>query len=112
MGSTVSVPVFDRSVTPYQFLGVVGIDIYLDAIQQVFGDNTTSWFQEWMARSSIEACPANDLTECQLDALRFLGGGEDATCGACNSTDANSAAVCPSHVTLLPTDLWQNSNSE
>jgi Mg-chelatase subunit ChlD len=112
MGSTVSVPVFDRSVTPYQILGVVGIDIYLDAIQQVFGDNTTSWFQEWMARSSIDACPANDLTECQLDALRFLGGGEDATCGACNSTDASSEEVCPSNVTLLPTDLWQNSNSE
>ena len=65
-----------------------------------------------MASSSIEACPANDLTECQLDALRFLGGGVDATCGACNNnTDAGSEEGCPSNVTL-PTDLWQNSNSE
>ena len=42
MGTTNSAPVFDRSVDPPLFLGVVAIDIHLDALEQVLGEDARS----------------------------------------------------------------------
>jgi hypothetical protein len=42
IGTTVSVPVYDRSITPHMFLGIVGIDIYMSAIEEVLGEKATS----------------------------------------------------------------------
>ena len=42
MGTTVSAPVYDRSVSPPLFLGVVAVDMYMDALEQVIGEDATS----------------------------------------------------------------------
>jgi Mg-chelatase subunit ChlD len=120
MGTTVSVPVYDRNVTPHLFLGVVGIDIYMSAIEQVLGENATSstMLGKFVSRSTA-SCPKIELSACELEALRFdasrlFGGGENATCGeVCNST--NYAGIVPETCPFqsdLPTDLWDNSDSK
>ena len=38
-------------------------------------------------RLSTAKCPKIHLSECQLDALRYPSGGQEATCGRCNSTE-------------------------
>ena len=139
MGTTVSAPVFDRSVTPPLFLGVVANDrfvvttilffqsvyviiltkvslfipplhSYMDAFEQVLGeDATSSTMLERFVLLSTARCPRIDLTECELDALRFLGGGEQATCGVCNST--TYAGIVPEKCPFqsdLPNNLWHN----
>ena len=42
MGTTVSAPVLDRSVTPPLFLGVIALDTYMDVREQVLGENAMS----------------------------------------------------------------------
>ncbi|KAL3788697.1 hypothetical protein ACHAW5_010560 [Stephanodiscus triporus] len=121
MGTTVSVPVYDRNVTPYLFLGVVGIDvfigssdIYMSAIERILGEEATSsiMLERFVARSTA-SCPKIELSACELDALRFLSGGEDATCGVCNSTNYSGIVpeTCPSQ-NYLPNDLLDNSDSK
>mmetsp|Transcript_11387 Transcript_11387/g.21552 ORF Transcript_11387/g.21552 Transcript_11387/m.21552 type:complete len:729 (+) Transcript_11387:264-2450(+) len=114
VGTTVSVPVYDRSVSPPLFLGVVASDMYMDAMEQVLGeDATSSTMLERFVLLSTARCPKIDLTECELDALRFLGGGEGATCGVCNATDYTG--IVPEKCGLesdLPSDLWHNTEKE
>ena len=112
-GTTVSAPVYDRSVKPSLFLGVVAIDMYMDAFEQVLGEGSTSssMLQRFIQLSTAR-CPKLGLTECELDGLRFLGGGEQATCGVCNSTYADIVPEkCPFQ-SDLPNDLWHNTDSK
>ena len=113
MGTTASVPVLDRSVSPSLFLGVVGVDMYMDGIEQVLGENATSssMLRRFVSLSTAN-CPKIELSECELDALRFLGGGAEATCGICNST--NYTGIVPEKCPFqsdLPNNLWQNTKS-
>ena len=114
MGTTNSAPVFDRSVDPPLFLGVVATDMYLDALEQVLGEDAqSSTMLQRFIRLSTAQCPKIDLSECQLDALRFLSGGQEATCGRCNSTEY--PGIIPAECPLkpdLPNNLWQNTDSE
>lgn len=110
--TSVGVPVFDRNVTPYQLLGVAGVGIYMDSLKRIHGENATNLlFQNWIkSRSMIEDCPAIDPTDCQLETYRFLGGGENATCGLCNNTAYNASFVpktC-SFNNSLSVSLWNN----
>ena len=115
MGTTVSAPVYDRSVNPPLFLGVVAIDSEMAAIEQVLGEDSTSstMLERFVARSTAR-CPKIELSECELDALRFLGGGKDATCGGvCNST--SYAGIVPGTCSFqsdMPNDLWDNLESK
>jgi uncharacterized protein YegL len=114
MGTAVSVPVYDRSVTPPLFLGVVAVDCDMSAIEQVLGEEATSssMLQRFVARSTA-FCPKIELSACELDALRFISGGEDATCEVCNRTDYAGIVpeVCPFQ-SDLPNDPWDNSDSK
>ena len=114
MGTTVSVPVYDRSVSPPLFLGAVGLDMYMDALEQVLDeDATSSTMLDRFIMWSTARCPDIQLTECELDALRFLGGGEGATCGICNST--SYSGIVPEKCSFnsdLPNNLWDNTESE
>lgn len=59
---------------------------------------------------STARCPKLGLTECELDGLRFLGGGEQATCGVCNGTYAGIVPEkCPFQ-SDLPNNLWHNTD--
>jgi len=114
MGTTVSVPVYDRSVNPPLFLGVVGVDSYMDAIEKVLGeDSTSSTMLERFVLLSTARCPKIVLSECELDALRFLGGGKEATCGVCNITTYTGIVPekCPFQ-SDLPNNLWHNTEME
>jgi Mg-chelatase subunit ChlD len=114
MGTTVSVPVYDRTVNPPLFLGVAAIDSEMAAIEQVLGEDPTSstMLERFVVRSTA-SCPKIELSECELDALRFLSGDKDATCGKCNST--SYAGFIPEKCPFqsdLPNDLWNNSKSK
>jgi hypothetical protein len=112
MGTTVSVPVYDRDVDPPIFLGgelnsvcvyvacqcniispfksckVAAVDIYLSPIQQILEEGAIFWLNKWTQGRNLVSPATNstDLTACQLDALRYLGSHE-ATCEVCDRTD-------------------------
>ena len=114
MGTTVSVPVYDRSVSPPLFLGVAAIDMYMDALEQVLDEDAASstMLQRFIMWSSAR-CPSIQLSECELDAMRFLGAGEEATCGVCDST--SYSGIVPEKCSFnsdLPSNLWDNTDSE
>jgi len=114
MGTTVSAPVYDRSVEPPLFLGVAAVDIYMDALEKVLGeDAASSTMLERFVQLSTARCPKIDLTECELDALRFLGVGEEAICGKCNSTEYIGIVPekCPFQ-SDFPNNLWDNTYLE
>ena len=114
MGTTVSAPVYGRSVSPPLFLGVVAIDVYMDALEQLLGEDTasSSMLKRFVLLSTAR-CPRIELTECELDALRFLGGGEQGTCGLCSSS--SYAGIIPEQCPFqsdLPNNLWHNTDSK
>ena len=57
-------------------------------IQQILGDeDAATWLKEWIEGKDYSISDSvKTLDECQLDALRFQIGGENATCGLCNNT--------------------------
>lgn len=81
-GTTVSAPIFDRSVTPPLFLGVAGVDADMKALTEAFGGDDPSGskiLQEFIKRSTAK-CPALQLSECDLEALRLLSNSDDSRC--------------------------------
>mmetsp|Transcript_17970 Transcript_17970/g.32529 ORF Transcript_17970/g.32529 Transcript_17970/m.32529 type:complete len:631 (-) Transcript_17970:1364-3256(-) len=114
MGTSVSTPVYDRSVSPPLFLGAVAVDTYMDAIEEILGeDASSSTMLDRFVVLSTARCPKIELTECELDALRFFGGGEEATCGACNTT--GYVGIVPEKCPFqsdLPNNLWDNTDME
>ncbi|KAL7449563.1 hypothetical protein ACHAWC_001619, partial [Mediolabrus comicus] len=117
-GTTNSAPVFDRSVTPPLFLGVVASDVYLDAFEKVLEEDArSSTMLQRFVQLSTAQCPKIDLTECQLEALRYLGGGQEATCGQCDSYwySGEYPGIIPAECPFkpdLPTNLWENTDLE
>ncbi len=114
MGTTVSVPVYDRSVYPHLFLGVAAVDVYMEALEQIIGEDAASAAMlERFVELSTARCPKIELSECALDALRFLGGGERATCGVCNNTAYVGIVPekCPFE-SDWPSQLWENMDKQ
>ncbi|KAL7554285.1 hypothetical protein ACHAWF_017729 [Thalassiosira exigua] len=113
-GTSVSAPVFDRSVHPPQFLGVVAIDMYMDALEELLGESDSVMLDRFVLLSTAR-CPTIEMTECEIDSLRLAGGGEEATCGACsNATSTNGFARTLTETCLdegdLPNDFWANTD--
>ena len=116
MGFSASAPVHDRSVTPPQLLGVATIDMYTDDLEQVLGeDASSSTMLDRFVLLSTARCPTIELTECEIEALRFLGGGEEATCGACNTAETGYSSILPENCPFqsdLPNNCWNNTESK
>ena len=118
MITTVSAPVYDRSISPPLLLGVVGIDSFMDALEQVLGvdASSTAMLNRFIALSTAR-CPRLNLTGCELDALRYLGDGDQAICGDCPSVDAGSGSyigIVPQQcrgVSDLPRNVWANNDN-
>lgn len=114
MGTSVSAPVYDRSVNPPLFLGVATVDKYMDDLEEILGeDASSSAMLDRFVMLSTARCPSIELTELELDALRYLGGGEEATCGATNSTEY--AGIVPEKCPFqsdMPNDVWHNTDME
>ena len=78
MGTTASAPVYDRSVTPPIFVGVVGLDISFSAMELALGENqeaTRDVFIKKITELSGGSCHKIDIEECQLQSLRKFGSG-------------------------------------
>eukprot|EP00804_Cyclotella_cryptica_P019052 CCRYP_014456-RA/>CCRYP_014456-RA protein AED:0.03 eAED:0.03 QI:213/1/1/1/1/1/3/251/787 len=109
-GTSVSAPVYDRSVTPPLFLGVATIDMLMDEYEEALGaDASSSTVLERFVLLSTARCPKIELSQCELEGLRFIGGRENSLCGVCNNTeyDSNVTNVCPNQRDL-PWDVWIN----
>ncbi|KAL3827393.1 hypothetical protein ACHAXA_003127 [Cyclostephanos tholiformis] len=113
-GTTVSVPVYDRSVTPHLFLGVAAVDVYMEALDRVLEEDATTWLTDWIKNRGKRQAKNTKLAldDCQLDALRYLGGGDEATCGECNKTSYEGVVVpakCEYNISSLQI-LWDNTD--
>jgi len=69
MGTTVSIPVYDSTTSPKTFLGVAGIDFYVEEMQKTAGDVGYGVILDFLT-ASYTNCPTNSLNNCTLDALR------------------------------------------
>ena len=89
------------------------MDSYKDAIEQVLGEDVaSSMILNRFFLLSTAQCPIINLTECKLDALRYLGGGDEAICGACKmGYEGIVPEKCP-FLSGLPNNLWQNIETE
>ena len=104
LGTTVSVPVYDRTKSPHLFLGVVGVDVALDAIEAaltISSDLSTDYAREVqeealkrVVQESDASCPKElELTPCELEAFRKLGAPNDEALCEVNCTDSQIAQV-------------------
>eukprot|EP00522_Entomoneis_paludosa_P002685 CAMPEP_0172472496 /NCGR_PEP_ID=MMETSP1065-20121228/68363_1 /TAXON_ID=265537 /ORGANISM="Amphiprora paludosa, Strain CCMP125" /LENGTH=659 /DNA_ID=CAMNT_0013230637 /DNA_START=297 /DNA_END=2277 /DNA_ORIENTATION=- len=114
LGTTVSVPVYDRTLTPPRFLGVVGVDFSLDAINSALGGDAEEARDESISRivqSSEENPPELELTQCELQAWSQRLDTDDAPqCGLnCTGDDAVEIVESPCLQQLpYPDDLFHN----
>ncbi len=140
MGTTVSVPVYDKSVTPHLLFGsesnndcdvsnltsiqhrlnsflivtVAAIDSYMAVFDHILGEDAMSWLKEWIVRRQPTTNTEIALAKCQLDALLLLGGGERATCGICNSTSLVGVLPdkCHHDMVDLLNRIWDNTDQK
>ena len=66
--TTCSIPVYDRTVTPSRFLGVVGIDVMMDDFY--FYEASKDIIIKYLILKSMSACTNSDTTECQINTMR------------------------------------------
>jgi len=116
VGTTVSAPVYDRNHDPPLFLGVVGMNFPLTAINKALGSESGNRQAaiDRIVKASTANCPSLNLTLCELESFRRLSSaGDEAICdlSACNASDfvQVEATKCPS-VSDYPQYLWINSN--
>ena len=115
LGTTVSVPVYDRSKEPHLFLGVVGGDFVLEALDTALGiDNGGGGSEESIRRVALLStarCPRIELGLCELESYRRGGAaGDEALCtNNCSNAELVSvqAEACP-FVSDYPKELWKN----
>ncbi|GAX17887.1 hypothetical protein FisN_18Hu091 [Fistulifera solaris] len=111
IGITVSAAVYDQSVTPARFIGVVGIDILHKPLIGTFADANEAISR--LARRSIESCPRFTATPCELEAIRYATGGEQCMAASECLQNIQQAAhpTCPDS-SLHPKNLNANNNKE
>lgn len=112
-----SAPVYDSSKTPPLFLGVVGIDFTLKALDAALGvnDSTSAESFRRVVERSTARCPRLELTACELESYRQSNTvGNDAVCNI-ECTDEDLVQVreekCP-FVSDYPGDVWVNRDNE
>ena len=88
-GTTVSAPVYDRSVNPPMFVGVVGIDFTVKFMEEIAGSGELAYdialkpekaVLNTLVKKSTARCPKLNLNDCELQAMRKLSGGDAAMC--------------------------------
>jgi len=121
LGTTSSVPVYDRSVDPPIFAGVVGVDFPFSAMERALGkegEEGRAEILQGIVDRSVANCPALSLTFCQLQSLREYGSGDQSNpsfkCPADSSTtDCQTSALKPKLCTddpslSYPAEIWNN----
>jgi hypothetical protein len=114
LGTTVSVPVYDRSKSPPLFLGVASIDVSLAALDVALGLEPGRGSQESINRVALVSaarCPTLKLEFCQLESFRRQSSaGDEGLCSSNCTADELVQVVeskCP-FTNDYPTDLWNN----
>ena len=90
LGTTVSVPVYDRSKTPHLPVGVVGVDIYLDAIARIVNlsvEEVVEWIKtEIIQKDWEDKCPNIEPESCSSRNGTSYESVSHSTCGIQSST--------------------------
>jgi len=109
LGTTVSAPVYDRSVTPHVLVGAVGIDFSMSSINAALGGEADARnILGKLVEQSTAICPQLNLTECVIQSLRLEGGGNEALCpNECMNFVGIKPQVCRTH-SDLPAYFWDN----
>jgi len=114
LGTTVSAPVFDRSVNPPILAGVVGVDISLAALQIALGEQGEAGINTIIQRlvdRSVAYCPSYNFTECQYESLRSSGTtGNEALCSTNCSSKLSSLKVTVCNQSVYPSTVLNNKN--
>ena len=95
LGTTASAPVYDRSVNPPIFAGVVGLDFSFSAMEKALGEENEAGKEtviSKMVERSIVQCPNLNITQCQREALSREG---ERCSDACVSTSTHEITECP-----------------
>ena len=117
LGTTVSVPVYDRSKQPHVFLGVAAVDLHLAALDAALGVAPGRGSQESIDRIadiSTATCPILQLDLCELESFRRQGAPKDEA--LCTNSCAEEDFVqveeesCP-FGDKYPSDLWVNNDN-
>ena len=114
LGTTVSVPVYDRSKNPPLFLGVASIDVSLAALDVALGLEPGRGSEESINRIALVSatrCPTLKLELCELESFRRQSSaGDDGLCSSnCTTDDFVEVEEKPCQITNdYPTDLWKN----
>ncbi len=115
LGTTVSAPVYDRTKSPPLFIGVVAIDIILEALRIALEDEDVEEAIRLLALRSVGTCPAFRISPCELDSYRFASGGSESQCllNDCSFDDLGQtiANQCTDS-SLYPTNLNANNDVE
>jgi len=110
LGTTVSVPVYDRSKSTPLFIGVVGMDFSLEALNHALDVTSSTESIRRVVLASTARCPLLTLSPCELDSYRRLSNPE----GLCNDfcSEADFVEVvesrCATASDFLPRNLWAN----
>ncbi|CAB9520529.1 channel subunit alpha-2/delta [Seminavis robusta] len=117
-GVTVSAPVFDRTVNPPVLIGVVGLDLLVEALDRALGVETgSSKTYDRIVLSSTAKCPRLATSQCHMEAFRSFGiSGDDARCGGasnCSTTvDISLAPEVCNNRDDLPSIIVHNTDVE
>jgi len=110
MGTTVSAPVYDRTTSPHIFIGAVGIDITVNAIERL-GDASADEVLSRIVTASTARCPLFETDLCGLESFRRKGSlGDEALCSPGNCTDKfiqTEPKICSS-LSDLPSNVFDN----
>lgn len=74
LGTSVSAPVYDRSVDPPILAGVAALDISISALEDALGMQGEAGMSEILQRlvdRSVAYCPRFNLSDCQYQSLRY-----------------------------------------
>jgi Mg-chelatase subunit ChlD len=113
LGITVSTPVYDRSVEPPEFFGVVAKDFGLTALINALGGTAADFEQvkdeslRLLALRSTSICPILAFDECALESYRRRSGSNCSD--KCDGSIAPYNSLCTNVV--LPTYLWNNTEN-
>ena len=106
LGTTSSAPVYDRSVYPPIFAGVVGLDFSFSAMEKALGDESDAGKEEVINRMvlrSIAKCPEINIDECQRESLSS----EYEQCAnTCSSGSSYEISKCNN--VEYPSNVWNN----
>jgi hypothetical protein len=109
IGTTVSLPLY--SSDDGRFIGVVGIDLLIEAFNVAIGGSSEESIRRIVEYSTAK-CPRLELTVCDIESYRLQSSGSTCTsiCGEDELVDLDELRCFNSSV--YPTNIWTDSNNK